>query len=62
MMEWSADGQVFYCDDKAWGITPNLRTVVLGKKEDIIKKHPVARRASRTPPRRTRKVIQPFFG
>ena len=41
--EWSMDGHVFYCDDGAWGIAPDLRTVWLGKKEDVIRKHPVAR-------------------
>ena len=36
---WSTDGQVFYVDGWAWGLTPSLKTICLGKEEDIIKKY-----------------------
>ena len=33
--DWSEDGQVFFCDGKGYGLTPNLNTICLGKEEDI---------------------------
>ena len=48
-MAWSEDGQVFYDGDNAWGVQPvSLRTIWLGKREDIEKEHPVGK-PQRTP-------------
>lgn len=46
-MRWSEDNAVFYLEGQAWGVNKNLRTVWLGKEEDVIKTHPVLKR--RTP-------------
>ena len=37
---WSEDGQVFYYEGGAWGVSKKGRTVWLGKEADVIKKHP----------------------
>lgn len=38
---WSKDGQVFYHEGGAWGVSKKGRTVWLGKGKDVIKKHRV---------------------
>lgn len=37
---WSLDEQVFYLDGSAWGLDKQLRTVYMGKEEEVLKKHP----------------------
>ena len=37
---WSIDGQCYYLDGSAWGVSKNLRTVYMGKEEEVLKKHP----------------------
>lgn len=37
---WSEDGQAYYLDGWAWGVSKALRTVCMGKEEDVIKEHP----------------------
>ena len=34
---WSDCGQIFFCDGKGYGLTEGLRTICLGKKDDIEK-------------------------
>lgn len=32
---WSEDGQIFFNDNFGWGLTTNLKTIPLGKEDDI---------------------------
>ena len=41
-MAWSRDGQVFYEGNNAWGVTPTLKTIWLGTRADVERRHPIA--------------------
>lgn len=41
---WSVDLQAFYLDGSAWGVNKSLRTVYIGKEEEVLKKHPAGAR------------------
>ena len=34
-VEWSPGNQILFTEGKAWGLTPNLRTAVLGPEEKV---------------------------
>ena len=44
---WSVDGNIYYVDGFAYAIKPRgdeprlLKTVCIGKREDILKEHPI---------------------
>lgn len=44
---WDDTGQVFYIDGWGYGLSPNLRTICIGKEEDIIKQYPVGKLTSK---------------
>jgi len=55
---WSADGQVFYESNNAWGTHAKLGLPVwLGKREDVLKKHPVGPKEPPVPRRLSTKEV-----
>ena len=37
---WSLDGQVFYHDDEAYGVSEGGTTIYLGDRESVLEEHP----------------------
>jgi len=35
--DWSDDGQVYFCDGNGYALTKTLKTICIGKKEDLLR-------------------------